>query len=411
MRDRLLGRDVSDYDLATDATPTRISELFPEAREVGAQFGVTLIRADGSEVQVATFRSDQSYKDGRRPEAVSFETDPQQDALRRDFTINALFEDPQTGAITDFFSGRADLDNGLIRAIGDPECRFGEDHLRLIRAIRFAARLNFSIEPATMEALRRMAPLILKVSAERVRDELARILTEGGARRGFELLDETGLLNQILPEISRMKGVPQPPQFHPEGDVWTHTLLMLEALPAGAPVELALGALLHDVGKPVTLTVSDRIRFNGHAEEGARMTAQILSRLRFPTHVIETVQALVRDHMRFLDVPRMGPAAIKRFFRLPHFDSQLELYRLDLVGSLRPIEQYEALKARRERMLESELHPPLLVTGDDLVALGYTPGPAFRRILHAVEDAQLDGRLGSREDAILFVQKEFDRGD
>lgn len=409
VRDRLLGRPINDYDLATDATPSRLLTLFPEALEVGAHFGVILVRDNGAEVEVATFRSDHAYKDGRHPSHVTFEHDPRLDALRRDFTINALFEDPVTGEVLDFTGGRADLEQRLIRAIGDPRQRFEEDHLRLLRAVRFAARLDFRIEDGTLLAIQRLAHSIQRVSAERIRDEIAMILTEGSARRGFELLDDSGLLKVLLPEIAAMHGVAQPPKFHPEGDVWTHTMLMLDRLDPGVPVEVALAALLHDVAKPVTATFTDRIRFNGHAEKGAEMAVAILSRLRFPNSVIETVSHLVKDHMRFLNLPKMRPASVMRFFRQPQFEWQLELFRLDLHGSLRPLDWYHDIRARRAAMREEDLRPQPLITGDDLIDLGYRPGPLFRKILTLVEDAQLEGRITTREDALSFVQREFDR--
>ena len=275
VRDLLLGGAPKDYDVATDAQPSEISALFPKSDLVGAHFGVVLVHDSGAQVEVATFRSDHAYVDGRHPEAVDFETDPRQDVLRRDFTINALLLDPDSDEVLDFVGGRDDLRNRIVRAIGDPETRFREDHLRLLRAVRFAARLNYQIDPATMRAIQRLHSQILKVSAERIRDELSRILTEGGARRGFELLDETGLLADILPEVAAMKGVAQPPEFHPEGDVWTHTLLMLDQLREPS-VTLALGVLLHDVGKPPTFRVADRIRFDGHVEKGVEMAEAIL---------------------------------------------------------------------------------------------------------------------------------------
>src|ERR1022692_219223 len=308
VRDLLLGRAPKDFDVATDARPDRVSELFERSEQVGAHFGVVLVRENTSQVEVATFRSDASYSDGRRPDAVRFEGDPRQDAMRRDFTINALLLDPDTNEVLDFTGGREDLRRRVVRAIGDPDERFQEDHLRLIRAVRFAARLGFEIEPATMAALQRLHGLIVKVSPERVRDELARILTEGGARRGFELLDETGLLGDILPEVAAMKGVAQPPEFHPEGDVWPHTLLLLEKL-RDPTVTLAAGALLHDVGKPPTFRVADRIRFDGHVEEGVRLAHGILTRLRFlerpdradrsadrPPHALQGYRANAREH-------------------------------------------------------------------------------------------------------------------
>jgi len=409
VRDRLLGLPVKDYDLATSAPPARLLELFPHALHVGAHFGVVLVRKEEAEVQVATFRTDHAYRDGRRPEAVTFETDPRQDVVRRDFTINALLEDPFTGDVIDHVNGLADLQARTLRAIGDPAQRFQEDRLRLLRAIRFAARLDFSIEPRTWNALVRLAPTILSVSAERIRDELSRVLTEGGARRGFELLEAAGLLEILLPEIARMKGVPQPPEYHPEGDVWTHTLLLLDNLPPHPALSLALAALLHDVGKPPTFTVTDRIRFNGHASEGARIARTILERLKYPGALIETVVSLVHNHMRFLDLPNMGSAARKRFFRIPHFDEQLELYRLDLLGGLRPADAYEHVRRMRASYEEHELRPPPLITGQDLIDLGYPPGPLFKRILETVEEQQLEGVLTTRPDALDFVLRHFDR--
>jgi putative nucleotidyltransferase with HDIG domain len=409
VRDRLLGLPVKDYDLATSAPPARLIELFPRALEVGAHFGVVLVREEEAEVQVATFRTDHAYRDGRRPEAVTYETDPRQDVLRRDFTINALLENPFTGEVIDLVNGLADLRDHRLRAIGDPAQRFQEDRLRLLRAIRFAARLAFDIESTTWDALIRQASAIATVSAERIRDELSRILTEGGARRGLELLDASSLLEILLPEVARMKGVPQPPEFHPEGDVWTHTLLLLENLPPASPLPLALAALFHDVGKPPTFAVTDRIRFNGHASEGARLTRRILERLKYPGTVIETVASLVQNHMRFLDLPNMGAAARKRFFRIPHFDEQLELYRLDLLGGLRPPDAYEEVRRMRASYEEHDLRPPPLITGEDLIELGYNPGPLFKRILDAVEEQQLEGKLATRDEALGFVLGNFDR--
>lgn len=354
-------------------------------------------------MEVATFRSDHEYRDGRRPESVHFETDPREDALRRDFTINALFLDPATNEVLDFAGGRQDLDARLIRAIGDPAARFREDHLRLLRAVRFTARLGFFIEPGTSAAIRELAPLIRDVSAERVRDELVRILTEGGARPGFELMDELNLLPEVLPEISAMKGVQQPPEFHPEGDVWIHTLLMLEGLRNPTPTQ-ALGVLLHDVGKPRTFRIADRIRFDGHVEVGVKMTTEILSRLRFSTDEIRQVEALVLHHMRFKDVSRMKPSTLKRFLRLPHFEEHLELHRLDCQSSNRRLEAYEFIKGKLAAMAPEELRPPPLIGGDDLIARGYEPGPAFKDALTAVEDAQLEGKIATREEALELAE-------
>lgn len=402
VRDRLLGRAVKDYDIATGATPSEVARLFPEAQAVGAHFGVMLVRG----VEIATFRSEGAYSDGRHPDDVAFETEPRADAARRDFTINGLMEDPWTGEVLDFVGGQADLRAGLLRAIGDPLRRFREDHLRLMRAVRFAARLGFAVEPATQAAMREEAPLIGRIAAERVRDELTRILTEGGARRGFELMDETGLLLHVLPEIARLKGVEQPPEFHPEGDVWTHTLLMLEAL-GECEVTLALAVLFHDAGKPETQTRTGRIRFHGHAEAGARIARAALTRLKYPNAVVERVTGHVSNHMRFMDVPRMRESTFKRFVRLPGFDELLELYRLDLVGSLRGVDSYESLKARREALPEESLRPKPLLNGDDLQALGYEPGPVFKEILLAVEEAQLENRISTPEEAVALIRSRF----
>lgn len=406
VRDLLLGRPPKDFDVATDAQPAQILKLFPGSGCVGAHFGVVLVRGQDAQVEVATFRSDRDYADGRRPSRVQFETSPRQDALRRDFTINGLLMDPETGEVLDFVGGRDDLARGLVRAIGDPEMRFREDHLRLLRAIRFAARLKFEIEPATFEAIRRHHALIRSVSAERVRDELVRILTEGGARRGFELLDATGLLDVLLPEVAAMKGVAQPPEYHPEGDVWVHTLLLLDRLDQASPT-LALGALLHDVGKPPTFRVAERIRFDGHVEAGVELADGILDRLRFSRHDTEQVEALIANHMRFKDVPRMKESTLKRFLRLPQFEEHLELHRLDCLASHGQLDNYELVRRKLEELPREQLKPKPLLTGHDLIADGYEPGPRFSEILRAVEDAQLEGRINDRDGALALVRRTF----
>jgi poly(A) polymerase len=406
VRDLLLGHAPKDFDVSTDAPPDRIMQLFPNSGQVGAHFGVVVVHDEAAHVEVATFRSDRDYTDGRRPSSVRFETDAREDVLRRDFTVNGLMMDLESGRVLDFVEGRADLERGLIRAIGDPEVRFREDHLRLLRAIRFAARLGFTIEPATFAAMQRHHRLIEKVSAERVRDELVRILTEGGARRGFELLDESGLLQDLLPEIASMKGVEQPPEFHPEGDVWVHTLLLLDKLKEASPT-LAWGALLHDVGKPATFRVAERIRFDGHVEEGVRLAHGILQRLRSSHEDMEQVEALVAHHMRFKDVPHMRQSTLKRFLRLPKFGEHLELHRLDCLSSHGRLENYELVQQKLREFPAEQLKPKPLVTGADLIAEGYTPGPAFSKMLAAVEDAQLEGRIGSREEGLALVQQMF----
>jgi poly(A) polymerase len=413
VRDLVLGHEPKDYDISTDARPEELLNIFLRAQLVGAQFGVVLV--DG--VEVATFRSDHSYTDGRHPARVVFETDPKQDVLRRDFTINALLLDPSvlcspysasslSSQVVDHVGGLADLAAGMIRAIGDPEQRFEEDHLRMLRAIRFAARFRFQIEPATMDAIQRLHSKILRVSPERIRDELVRILTEGAARRGFELLDASGLLNDILPEVAAMKGVAQPPEFHPEGDVWTHTLIMLESLQSPTPA-LALGVLLHDVGKPGTLRVADRIRFDGHVELGERIARQILNRLRFSNAEIDQVIALIANHMRFSHVHQMRASTLKRMLRLDRFEEHLELHRLDCTSSHGHLENYEFAKTKFEQSEPQELRPPRLLTGDDLIAAGYAPGPDFSRMLEVAEDAQLESRIRNKEEGLELVRSTF----
>jgi len=399
VRDLLLGRTPKDFDVTTAAPPDELLRLFPKAGVVGAHFGVVLVHDNGADVEVATYRSDLDYNDGRHPSAVHFETDPEQDVLRRDFTINALLLDPFSGEVVDYVDGRADLKAGIVRAIGDPVRRFREDHLRLLRAVRFAARLNFTIDPATFAAMRQLAPSIHTISVERVSAELARILTEGGARRGFELLDASGLLHEILPEIEAMKRVEQPPEFHPEGDVWTHTLIMLDGLREPS-LELALGVLLHDVGKPATFRVADRIRFDGHVEKGVEIARQLLNRLRFPGAVIEQVEALIANHMRFKDLPNMRESKVKRFLRMARFEEHLELHRQDCLSSHGNLANYEFAQRKLREVPADELRPTPLVTGHDLIAAGCRPGPAFAAALREAEDAQLEGRVTTKEEAL-----------
>ena len=411
VRDVLLKRAPVDFDVATDALPDQVIALFPDSLTVGAQFGVVQVWHSEFKVEVATFRADGDYSDGRRPDQVIYTKSPEDDVRRRDFTINGLLMEPESGKVLDFVGGQADLKAGLIRAIGDPDKRFAEDKLRLMRAVRFAARFGFAIEPATLAAIRRHAKNISVVSAERLRDELTKILTEGAARRGFELLDETGLLPVVLPEIAAMKGVEQPPQYHPEGDVWTHTLLMIGELPAGTPATLAWGVLLHDVGKPPTFRpiseTGDRIRFDGHASVGERMGEQICRRFRFSNEDTEQVVALIANHMRFKDVERMRAATLKRFVRLPRFDEHMELHRLDCTSSHRHLKAYNFIQRMLAETPHGEIHPPKLLTGDDLLAMGYRQGPIFGQILATVEDAQLEGKVDTKEEAAQFVRSKF----
>lgn len=408
VRDLLLGRAPKDFDVATAARPEELLRLFPRSGQVGAHFGVVIVHNDEAQVEVATFRSDLEYRDGRHPEGVRFETDPRQDVLRRDFTINALLLDPASGEILDFAGGRADLNAKLIRAIGDPARRFREDHLRLLRAVRFAARLGFEIEHGTFEAIRQLAPSIRNVSAERVRDEIARILTEGGARRGFELLDATGLLPEVLPEVADLKGVEQPPEFHPEGDVWTHTLMMLAGLREPS-ITLALGVLLHDIGKPATFRIAERIRFDGHVEKGVEIAHSLLNRLRFPNSVIEGAGELIANHMKFKDVPAMRESRLKRFMRLPDFESHMELHRLDCLASHGSLASYDFIRAKQRELPPERLKPAPLLTGKELIAAGYRPGPMFGVVLNEIEDAQLEGRITTADEALAMARERLDR--
>jgi len=409
VRDLLLGREPDDFDVSTDAVPERVESLFPGSLTVGAKFGVVVVVEGGIQVEVATFRSDIGYSDGRHPDRVVFSRSSADDVRRRDFTINGLLMDPQTGEVVDLVGGRADLGSGLIRAIGDPGRRFAEDKLRMLRAVRFAARFGFPIEPATFAAIERLAPEVGQVSPERIRDELTRLLTEGAARRAFELLDDSGLLAVVLPEVARMKGVAQPPQFHPEGDVWIHTRMMLERLPAGVSPTLAWGVLLHDVGKPPTFTPpagpGGRIRFDKHAEVGAVMAEAICRRWRFSNAAAEQICSLVRNHLRFIEVTRMRPATLKRFVRLPLFDEHLELHRLDCLNSHGKLDAYNFVRRFLAETPPEEVRPPRLVTGEDLKQLGLRPGPLFGQILRAIEEAQLEGRVKSREAAMALLRE------
>jgi poly(A) polymerase len=422
VRDMLLGSEPTDYDVTTDATPNEVMRIFPETYAVGAQFGVVLIPVpkDGREfdtagpphpIEVATFRSDGIYSDGRHPDQVQYSKSPEQDVQRRDFTINGLLMDPlDNDRVLDFVGGRADLSAGIIRAIGDPERRFQEDKLRMLRAVRFAARFGYAIDPPTFTAIQKLAPLIHQVSRERVRDELTKMLTEGHARQAFELLDQSGLLKEALPEITRMHGVEQPPQFHPEGDVWIHTMMLLEQLPANCSRTLAWGALLHDVGKPPTFRVApDRIRFDGHVEIGVRMAHEICQRLHFSNDDTEQIEALVANHMRFKDVERMKPATLKRFLRLPQFDEHMAMHRMDCLASHCDLGLYDFVAEKLRTTPPDEIRPEPLLNGDDLIGLGYSPGPRFKEILAAVEDAQLEGKLHTRDEAVAWVEDAFRR--
>ena len=484
VRDLLLGHEPADYDVATSATPEVVLEMFPRTFAVGAHFGVVLVAPEdedaGFVTEVATFRSDLAYSDGRHPDGVRYTKTAEEDVRRRDFTINGLLLDPLRviaeeagkesqsrfekaaagpstsvaaatsaqddssvgeeaaargavldddnsarewaglrgavptglrGAVLDYVGGLADLAAGVVRAIGRPEQRFEEDHLRMLRGVRFAARFGFELEAETKRAIRSLASRIQAVSRERVRDELTKMLTEGHTRRAFELLDETGLLNEVLPEVARMKGVEQPPQFHPEGDVWVHTLMLLEQLEPRCSETLAWGALLHDVGKPPTFRrAPDRIRFDGHVDIGVAMGAEICRRFRFSNEETRQVVALIENHMRFMDAQHMKESTLKRFFRLERFKEHLALHKMDCLAGSGYLEHWEFVRDRLSSMPEAAVRPTPLITGRELIAAGYPPGARFREMLRAAEDAQLEGTIATAEEALKLVRERFPVG-
>jgi poly(A) polymerase len=471
VRDLLLNREPHDYDVATSATPDVVLNLFPRTFAVGAHFGVVLVASEESKgtesIEVATFRSDGAYSDGRHPDAVRYTLSVEEDVRRRDFTINGLLLDPLKGtgfsvkgtgssvkgtgssvkgtgssvkgtgfspyinvaneagalapegifsgltiqnlrsSIIDHVQGIADLDAGIVRAIGLPAERFEEDHLRMLRAVRFAARFGFQIDPATASAIHRLAPKTKAVSRERLRDELTKMLTEGHARRAFELLDEIALLAELLPEVARMKGVEQPPQYHPEGDVWLHTLGLLAQLEAGCPLPLAWAALLHDVGKPATFRRAERIRFDGHVEVGVAIAAEICRRFRFSNDETRQILSLIENHSRFADAPRMKASTLKRFFRLTDFPQHLALHRMDCLAGSGNLEHWNFVRERYESMPAEAVRPVPLLTGRELIAAGYSPGPAFKPMLRAVEDAQLEGAIATPAEALALLRARF----
>lgn len=406
VRDMLLGKPAHDIDVATSARPEEVQALFPRTIPVGAQFGVILVREGGRDFQVATFRRDAEYHDGRHPESVSF-TDARGDAERRDFTINGLFYDPIAREVIDYVGGREDLATCTLRAIGDPHARFAEDKLRILRAVRFAAALDFNIDPATWDAVVTFAPQIHTVSAERTREEIARILSAPTRLRGFDLLDTSGLLREILPEVEALKGCEQPPEFHPEGDVFVHTRIMLSMLAPDAPLTLVLAVLFHDIGKPPTFQRDEtgRIRFNGHEYVSAEMTERLMQRLRFSNEEIEAVTAMVRHHMAFKDVQQMRVAKLRRFMARPTFEEELELHRVDCASSHGMLDNHAFLLRKREEFANEPLIPPPLITGHDLIALGWKPGPRFKEVLDAVQTLQLEGKIHTREEALAYVQE------
>ena len=409
VRDGLLQREPKDYDIATSATPQQVLKLFPKSNEVGAHFGVVIVKHHDHHIEIATFRTDGSYSDGRRPDHVAFST-PEHDAQRRDFTINGLFEDPFSGEIIDHVGGLADLKNGILRAIGDPTQRFTEDSLRLMRAVRFATTLNFSLEPDTWGAVCELAPLLGRISPERIRDELVKMLLLPHRARAFELLTESQLFAQFWPEVMQLVGCDQPPEWHPEGDVFTHTKIMLEMLGLDVPIERALAVMLHDIAKPPTRTVDEadgRIRFNGHDALGAVMSEEMLRRLRFSNDVIEAVVPMVARHMQFMHVQQMRVAKLKRFMASPRFDDELELHRVDCASSNGFTDNLYFLLEKREEFSREPLIPPPLISGRDLITHGLKPSPLFSEILSEIETEQLEGRLHTREQALEFFRNKW----
>lgn len=407
VRDKLLGLKPKDYDVATSAKPEQVLKLFPGSNEVGAHFGVVIAKHSGEHVEIATFRTDGSYKDGRRPESVEYST-PEHDAQRRDFTINGLFEHPETGEVIDFVGGLADLGARVIRAIGDPKARFTEDSLRLLRAVRFSTTLGFEIEVETLGAIRECAGLLERISPERIRDEFSKILISPRRRQGLELLVDTGLIRHFMPEVLKLIGCEQPPEWHPEGDVYIHTCIMLEMLEPDAPLELCLAVLLHDIAKPPCQTFDDeagRIRFNGHDAMGAEMAEGILRRLRYSNDTIAAVVPMVARHMQFMNVQQMRTAKLKRFMAEPHFEQEMELHRVDCGSSNGFTDNYEFLRKKAEEFAAEPLIPPPLVSGKDLIKLGLRPGPRFKEILEAIQTEQLEGRILDREPAMDYLKR------
>ena len=406
VRDRLRGVEPHDFDVATDARPEQVQRLFPRTVAVGAQFGVIVVMDGPFSCEVATFRSDEAYIDGRHPSGVRFTT-PEEDAARRDFTINAMYYDPVTEQVVDYVDGQADLEKKILRAVGDPAARFAEDKLRKLRAIRFATTLEFAIDGPTWGAIHDNASGIQQVSAERIRDELLKTFRSPHRARGLDLLDASGLLAPILPEMAALHGCEQPPQFHPEGDVFIHTRLMLNLLPPEVPDSVFLSVLLHDIGKPATWTcdpAEDRIRFNGHDAVGAGMTREVMMRLRFSNEEIERVVEAVANHMVFKDVTKMRVAKLKRFMARPFFDREIELHRVDCLGSHGDLGNIAFLEQKAAEFASEPLIPPPLITGRDLIGLGLKPGPRFKEILDHVETAQLENRISTPEEALSLAQ-------
>lgn len=406
MRDMLRGFEPKDYDIATDATPEEVLRIFPQGNTIGAHFGVVLVKQGEFSFEIATFRAEGEYRDGRRPESVTFTT-AAEDAKRRDFTINGMFYDPAGDRVVDHVGGQADLEAGILRAIGDPVERFREDYLRMLRAVRFATVLDFEIEQHTWAALQVRAPHVTEISPERIREELDKIWLSPRRVKGFDLLVDGHLMQAILPEIMNLRGCEQPPQFHPEGDVFVHTRLMLDLLPDDVSLPLVLSVLFHDIGKPGTYhydAEADRIRFNGHDQLGAEMCVAIMKRLRYPNHVIEAVEVGVANHMIFKDVQKMRTAKLKRFMARETFEDEMELHRVDCTSSNGMLDNYEFLKEKAAEFAAEPLIPPRLVTGHDLMERGWKPGPEMGEILTEIHDLQLEGKLRTREEALGHLE-------
>ena len=407
VRDLVTGHPPKDFDITTAARPEEVMALFGHSIPLGASFGVVTVVEDGTNFEVATFREERDYMDGRRPETLRYSRTPAEDVSRRDFTINALLYDPEKRCIVDYTGGLADLRRGVLRTIGDARTRFSEDYLRMLRAVRFTARFRFRMDPETFDAIRELAPKLTLLSAERVRNELTAMLCGPEPDRAFRLLSECGILAVVLPEIEAMHGVEQPVQFHPEGDVFEHTMLLLKHI-AWPATETGWAALLHDVGKPSCRTVKDGVaHFYGHEDVGAGMAEAILRRLKMPSAVIEHVTAAVRSHMRFAAVRKMRPAKWRRLIADPNFPVELEQHRLDCISCHGLLENYLWLLDRMEELRKTgeQALPPPLLTGHDLIALGVEPGPDMGRLLTALRDLQLEGGIGTRSDALQALEK------
>jgi len=413
-RDMLMNVPPREYDITTSATPEEVSNIFSHTIPVGVSFGVILVLIGHYRFEVATFRKDEGYSDSRHPDYVTYSTDEEEDVLRRDFTINGMLYDPIEEEAIDYAGGLDDIRDGIIRTIGVPLDRFSEDKLRLMRAVRFASRYGFAIEGDTYGALKELASRINLVSAERIKDELVKIITQRNPGDGLKMLRETGLLRYILPEVDIMHGVEQPPEFHPEGDVFKHTCLVLDKIYENtgglASPELAMGGLLHDVGKPPTFSVSDRIRFNGHDKLGADMSREICRRLKFSNKQIELIYELVRDHLKFKDVFYMKKSTLKRFIGMPDFDEHMVLHLADCLASHGSTEAYDFVMKKFEELKDEEIKPEPLLGGRELIEMGYSPGPLFKEILNLVEEAQLEGEITSRSEALELVSRKYPIG-